>query len=136
MSDGALRVLKVPVPNSNHFAIQVKGHMIECLEFHAQVFKDDHIVMAQGRQQMKIAVFVWCLIIETDQEETHEFVMVKTGEDFPMIDGDIRYIASTTIPVPAGEIEMHLFYAGQNEELAQQVKDVTQKQIDDEAAKL
>lgn len=128
MSKGSLKVLKVPVPNSSHFAIQVKGHLVEPLEFHAQVFKDASIVLTNKNQQMKIAVFVWCLIIETDEEETHEFVMVKTGEEFPMMDGDIQYIASTMVPIPAGEIEMHLFYAGRNEELAQTVKELTMKQ--------
>ncbi|MDK1039559.1 MAG: hypothetical protein QGD91_11715 [Actinomycetota bacterium] len=116
---GSLRVLKIPVPNSNHFAIRVKGHLVECLEFQAQVFKDTNILLAKGGQIQKIAVFVWCLIIEDDQEETHEFVMVKTGEDFPMMDGDIQYIASTLVPLPDGnQIEMHLFHAGINEEMA------------------
>ena len=114
---GSLRVLKVPVPNSNHFAIRVKGHLVECLEFQAQVFKDTNILLSKGDQIQKIAVFVWCLIIEDNQEETHEFVMVKTGEDFPMMDADIRYVASTLVPVPGGEIEMHLFHAGINEEM-------------------
>jgi hypothetical protein len=91
VSAGALKVLKVPVPNSKHFAIRVKGHLVECLEFQAQVFQDSN------------AVFVWALIIEDDQEETHEFVMVHTGDDFPMMDGDIQYVASTLVPLPNGE---------------------------------
>ncbi len=116
---GSLKVLKVPVPNSPHFAIRVKGHLVECLEFQTQIFQGSQIVMAKGQQQAKLAVFVWCLIIEDDREETHEFVMVKTGEDFPMMDGDIRYVASTLIPLPDGnQIEMHLFHAGINEEMA------------------
>jgi len=117
---GSLRVLKIPVPNSNHFAIRVKGHLVECLEFQAQIFKSSQIVVAKGQPQSKVVVFVWCMIIEDDQEETHEFVMVKTGEDFPMMDGDIRYVASTLVPLPDGnQIEMHLFHAGINEEMAE-----------------
>jgi hypothetical protein len=119
MTEGALRVLKVPVPNSKHFAIRVKGHLVDCLEFDAQVFKDSSIVTSQSRNRMNIAVFVWCLIIETEQEETHEFVMVNTGEDFPMMDADIKYVASTRVPIPTGgEIELHLFHAGINEAMA------------------
>jgi hypothetical protein len=119
VSAGALKVLKVPVPNSKHFAIRVKGHLVECLEFQAQVFQDSKIVVAKGTQTAKVAVFVWALIIEDDQEETHEFVMVHTGDDFPMMDGDIQYVASTLVPLPNGEqAEMHLFHAGMNEELA------------------
>jgi hypothetical protein len=98
----------VPVPNSKHFAIRVKGHLVECLEFQAQVFQDSKIVVAKGTQTAKVAVFVWALIIEDDQEETHEFVMVHTGD-----------VASTLVPLPNGEqAEMHLFHAGMNEELA------------------
>ena len=119
---GALRVLKVPVPNSPHFAITVKGHVVEFLEFHAQIFKDSNIVVAPGQPQFKILICVWVLIIETDQEETHEFVMVNTGEEFPMMDGDVTYVASTMVPIPAGEIELHLFHAGINEALAGQGK--------------
>jgi hypothetical protein len=116
---GSLKVLKIPVPNSNHFAIRVKGHLVECLEFQAQIFQSSQIVVTKGQPQSKVVVFVWCMIIEDDQEETHEFVMVKTGEDFPMMDGDIRYVASTLIPLPDGnQIEMHLFHAGINEEMA------------------
>lgn len=118
MNEGKLRVLKVPVPNSSHFAIRVKGHVVEILTFKAQVFSDSAIVTPQAKQKMKIAVFVWALIIETDEEETHEFIVVETGAEFPMMDGDIQYISSTMVPVPAGEIELHLFYCGINEELA------------------
>ena len=120
---GALRVLKVPVPNSAHFAIQVKGHVVEFLEFDAQIFQESSIVMSKGQQNAKVVVFVWCLIIEDDTiEETHEFVMVHTGADFPMMDGDIQYVSSTRVPTPNGEIEMHLFHAGQNEALADEVR--------------
>ena len=118
MNEGALRVLKVPVPNSKHFAIRVKGHLVDCLEFDAQIFKDSAIVVSQGKPQTKIAVFVWCLIIETEKEETHEFVMVNTGEDFPMMDADIKYISSARVPTPAGDHELHLFHAGINEKMA------------------
>lgn len=118
MNEGKLRVLKIPVPNSSHFAIRVKGHLVEVLTFKAQVFADSAIVVANSKQQMKIAVFVWAMIIETDDEETHEFIVVKTGDEFPMLDGEIQYIASTMVPIPAGEIELHLFYCGVNEELA------------------
>jgi hypothetical protein len=115
---GSLKVLKVPVPNSAHFCIRVKGHLVECLEFQTQIFQGSNILMAKGQTQAKLAVFVWCLIIEDDREETHEFVMVKTGEDFPMMDADIRYVASTLVPLPDGnQIEMHLFHAGINEEM-------------------
>ena len=115
MSEGALKVLKVPVPNSPNFAIQIKGHLVECLRFDAQIFKDSAIVMQGGQPKMKIAVFLWVLMIETDIEETHEFIMVHTGQDFPMFDGELTYIDSANVPVPAGEIEMHLFYAGMPE---------------------
>ena len=115
MSERTLRVLKIPVPNSPNFAIQVKGHLVECLQFNAQVFQDSAIVIQGGQQQMKIAVFVWALIIESDIDETHEFYMVHTGQDFPMIDAEITYVDSTNVPIPGGEIEMHLFYAGQPE---------------------
>lgn len=118
MTEGALRVLKVPVPNSKHFAIRVKGHLVDCLEFDAQVFKDSGIIVGQSQQRMNIAVFVWCLIIETEQEETHEFVMVNTGEDFPMMDADIKYVSSARVPTPAGDHELHLFHAGINEDMA------------------
>lgn len=118
MTDGALRVLKVPVPNSKHFAIRVKGHLVDCLEFDAQIFQDSGIVLSKGQQQAKVAVFVWCLIIETEQEETHEFVMVNTGEDFPMMDGDLRYVSSARVPTPQGDHELHLFHAGINEDMA------------------
>lgn len=116
MSKGSLKVLKVPVPNSPNFALQVKGHLVECLQFQAQVFQDSGIIMQGGKQQIKIAVFLWALIIESDEEETHEFYMVHTGQEFPMIDGEIEYIDSANVPLPGGsEIEMHLFYAGQPE---------------------
>ena len=115
MSDGALKVLKIPVPNSPNFAIQVKGHVVEWLQFKAQIFQDSAIVTKGGQQKMKVVVFMWARIIESDDEETHEFHMVHTGQDFPMIDGEIRYIDSAHVATPAGEIEMHLFYAGQTE---------------------
>lgn len=118
MSEGALRVVKVPVPNSKHFAIRVKGHLIDCLDFSAQIFRDSGIVMSKGEQIQKLAVFAWCLIIEGSQEETHEFVLVNTGEDFPMLDAEIKYVASTRVPTPQGDHELHLFHAGLNEKLA------------------
>ena len=118
---GRLRVLKIPVPNSNHWFIRVKGHVVEFLEFHAQVFQDAQgIVLSKGETQMKILICVWALIIETDDqlEENHEFVMVRTGEDFPMIDGNVQYVASTLVPLPADQLELHLFHAGINDEMA------------------
>lgn len=116
MTEGTLKVLKIPVPNSPNFALQLKGHLVECLQFSAQVFKDSAIVMQGGQQQMKIAVFLWVMLIESEIEETHEFIMVHTGQDFPMFDGEIKYVDSTNVPLPNGEaIEMHLFYAGMPE---------------------
>lgn len=115
MNEGSLKVLKIPVPNSPNFALQVKGHLVECLQFSAQVFKDSAIVMQGGQQQMKIAVFLWILLIESEIEETHEFIMVHTGQDFPMFNGEVKYVDSTSVPLPGGEIEMHLFYAGMPE---------------------
>lgn len=115
MNEGSLKVLKIPVPNSPNFALQLKGHLVECLQFKAQVFKDTAIVMQGGQQQMKIAVFLWVMLIESESEETHEFIMVHTDQDFPMFDGEIKYVDSAHVPLPGGEIEMHLFYAGMPE---------------------
>lgn len=132
MSKGSLKVLKVPVPNSPNFAIQVNGHVVEWLQFNAQVFQDSQIVIQGSQHQLKIAVFIWALIIESDDEETHEFHMVHTGQDFPMINGEIRYIDSANVPIPGGsEIEMHLFYAGQPE-----VTDVMREKLAEAQAKL
>lgn len=124
MSEGSLKVLKVPVPNSSHFGINIQGHLVECLQFNAQIFQDSGIVTSpEGQQQKKIAIFIWMLIIETEQEENHEFIMVQTGQEFPMFDGELMYVDSALVPMPKGDIELHLFHAGKNDEIGDAIKE-------------
>lgn len=113
-----MRVLKIPIPNKQAFAIRVHGKVLDVLDLTCDIFREQLVINATGESQAKMAVVVFFLIDEDvakDYTEDHQFVLVKTGDEFPVIDFQIHYTSSTILAMPQENIEFHLFYGGKTD---------------------
>jgi len=108
----SIKVLKIPVPNEQAFAVRFKGRVLEILDLAIEVFREKIAVDASGQGRAKAAVMLYVLIDEGEEFEDHHFVLIQTGQQMPPIDFEIRYISSAMLDMRHTTIELHLFHGG------------------------
>ncbi len=117
----AWRVIKIPCPNVQQFVARVPGHVLDLIHFQAQVMRQTAILDERGQGKANMMLGVWMLIDDQGGDEDHQFVLIQTGIDLPVIDAELTHVGTTVLLLPNGtHLEFNLFHAGETMEFSGQ----------------
>jgi hypothetical protein len=115
----AWKVIKIPCPNVQQFVARIPGHVLDLLHFQAQIMRQTAILDKQGKTSANMMLGVWMLIDDQGGDEDHQFVLIQSGIDLPVIDAELTHVGTTILLLPTGNhLEFHLFHAGETMEFS------------------
>lgn len=115
----AWKVIKIPCPNVQQFVARVPGHVLDLIHFQAQIMRQTAILDERGKGKANLMLAVWMLIDDQGGDEDHQFVLIQTGINLPVIDAELTHIGTTLVLLPNGNsLEFNLFHAGETMEFS------------------